>query len=316
MTFIAIGTKNPFECSTPIELLKKQVNRVTEHDKKVLLIDPDKDQLSKTIEKNSQSIIFLTTRRCYPIGEKPYDLLKIIQQHDVKLIGNTLEIIELVENKTRMLRFLGMDNGIFISDEKHLLQLKDSDFVEYPYIVKPNNTTGSYGLNESSIVNNYAELAAQCCSIFKLKGVNGVRVESYDMNSKEYAVGVIGNSNNGYQFSFAELRLDKVGHKIITYEEKLKSAKDRSILYNVVEEPVKDQLSALLIPVTYALDIRDYARFDVINSFGKYRLIDVNALTVLGKSFAFEWLLSGNLALEDLLQLICERSQQKSIFTE
>ncbi len=316
MNFIVIGTKNPFECSTTIEVLKKQMQRISKYKKKILLIDPYQDQLSNTIKKKGKVTIFLTTRRCYPIDEKPYDVLKIIKHHNVELIGNTLKIIKLVENKTKMLRFLGMDEGIFFTDETYLEQLKYSDLLKYPSIVKPNNTTGSYGVGENSIVYNYNELASQSRSILKLKGVNGVRIESYDMNSKEYAVGVIGNSNDGYQFSFAELKLDKIGHKIITCEEKLKLEKDRNIRYNIVEEPIKNQLRALLVPITYALNIRDYARFDVINSFGKYRLIDVNALTVLGRSFAFEWLLNGNVVLEDLLKLICEKSLQKSIFSE
>ncbi len=195
-------------------------------------------------------------------------------------------------------------SGIMLSDDKALshaaaslrgVPVPSQTFIDltlktrrmpqsYPAFIKPNLGMGSYGVGETSIVNDDEEVLQQLERLAPVLEVPEVIAQEF-LPGAEYTIGLIGNPETNFtvlpplEIDFT--RLDPELPKILTYDSK---ANPDSPYWQALRFQ-QAQLSSELIDemvghctrIFHRLGLRDYARFDFrCDNNGHPRLIDVN----------------------------------------
>lgn len=246
-----------------------------------------------------------------PSGDKPVIIHQILERLGMPYIGSTPEALELALSKIK-LKLCLLDHGIATPDfhiyrsGKFSNPSGDPDKLptHYPYILKPSREGNSRGITERSIVRDKQSLDAQL--EIMSPHYPEILVEHYlgdDPELREFTVAMIGNSKERLNLPAEIFLLSKHSSRIITTADK-NQHKTRAL---PVDDPgLRQKLSNLGDRVFKAVEVRDYARCDVLLFRGKLHVIEVNGQPMLPDMWFDACASSAGLNRRDYLLAILE----------
>jgi D-alanine-D-alanine ligase len=152
--------------------------------------------------------------------------------------------------------------------------------LRYPLFVKPKDRGGGLGVDEKSIVANFAELQQKVASISRLYDSDSM-IEEY-LPGREFSVALLRDVDTEL-FHVMPLELvaaaNDNGERVLSAE--LKTANIEQVL-KVTEEPLKKQLSELALSAFHALGAQDYGRVDIrLDANGAPQFLEANLIPCL-----------------------------------
>jgi D-alanine-D-alanine ligase-like ATP-grasp enzyme len=243
--------------------------------------------LEKVITEKKPLLIFspaFTTEE--QPGVDPVIIHQLLEKKGIPYVGSPPEALELALSKVKLKRCL-LDHGIATPDFHifrsgvfiNLAGEPDQLPRHYPYIVKPAREGNSRGISEQSIVRDEQSLLDQIDRMTPKYSV--ILVEHYlgdDTSIREFTVAMIGNGKDRLILPAEIFLLQKHKTRIITTADK-KFHQTRAI---PVDEPdLKRKLSNLSDKVFDTVEMRDYARCDILQTKGKLQVIEVNGQPML-----------------------------------
>jgi D-alanine-D-alanine ligase len=175
------------------------------------------------------------------------------------------------------------DYGIPTPDFAIIEQVEDCAAVNlhYPLFVKPNAEGTGKGINALSRVNNPIELSGICLDLLK-RYPSGLLVEEY-LPGREFTVGILGSSGEGYSIGIMEI-LYKQDETNNIYSYQTKSDYLKAVEYKIPGKEISDKCIGLALKTWRVLGCRDGGRVDIrIDRFGTPNFIEVNPLAGLDK---------------------------------
>ncbi len=162
-------------------------------------------------------------------------------------------------------------------------KLSQDDFtLRYPIIVKPSAEDASVGIENNSIVNNFADLKARITYVIE-KFVEPALVEEY-IEGRELNVAVLGNNPPVVlpisEIDFSGLPKDKP--KIVTYDAKWMEGTDeyegtKGICPTDLPLHVENEVKEIALRAYKLMGCRDYARVDIrLTKENKPFVLEVN----------------------------------------
>jgi D-alanine-D-alanine ligase len=220
------------------------------------------------------------------LGDKAVVIHQFLDQLGIPYIGSPAEALELALSKIK-LKLCLLDHGITTPDF-HIYRFGDlvdpsgdpeREPARYPYILKPSREGNSRGISERSIVRDKQTLDAQLEMLST--HFPEILVEHYlgdDPEMREFTVAMIGNGRERLNLPAEIFLLSEHLNRIITTADK-NQHKTRAL---PVEDPkLRRKLANLADQVFDAVEVRDYARCDILSSKGKLHVIEVNGQPML-----------------------------------
>ncbi len=194
------------------------------------------------------------------------------------------------------------------------LAFKQLEGIDWPVIVKPNTLSASLGITKESIVYSPEETAAVIKHDFlRFPALSEVLLEKYLSEGHEYTVSVTGNGE--YVICCPTALDSKLGkYEIFSFENKNAAPSERSVAYNIVEDPsVAEQLKRQAKELAELFALRDYCRFDfLMDRDQNLYLIDGNTIPALGRNYMYQYTSSGILAPNQIFALILAAYAKRS----
>lgn len=315
---LIISTKyNSISGCAPVEELQMQIDYLQKFNLNVqLLLDPTQYELEKFLLENDLSCVYTTTMFSYRketnyILPYNYNIIQILEYYKVDVIGSDMFSQLFVNDKY----LCGNKSGI--APQSWLITRNnrpvDSGLnLQFPVILKPNNMSGSCGINQNSIVHNMSEFHTHIdCLFARFPQINEIIVERYITEATEYTISVLGNGSNKV-FSITKLVYTDSKNHVYSENEKNLPIEKRGINYSLEEnQNICMQLKYHANRLFDFFHLHDFARFDILFDNRCY-LIDCNALPVQGNSFSWEWQKTYGLQKSQILALLlCEFHYRK-----
>ena len=315
---LIISTKyNSISGCAPVEELQMQIDYLQKFNLNIqLLLDPTQYELEKILLKNDFSSAYTTTMFSYHketnyILPYDYNIIQILEYYKVNVIGSDMFSQLFVNDKY----LCGHKSGIA---PQSWLITRNNPFVDsgmnipFPVILKPNNLSGSCGVDQNSIVHNMSEFYKHIDFLFaRFPQINEIIAEKFITKATEYTISVLGNGNNKV-FSITKLIYPDTENHVYSECEKNLPIEKRSLTYSLEEnQNICMQLKYHANRLFDFFHLHDFARFDILFDNRCY-LIDCNALPVQGNSFSWEWQKTYGLKKSQILALLlCEFHYRK-----
>jgi D-alanine-D-alanine ligase len=162
----------------------------------------------------------------------------------------------------------------------------DQDYVEsdidltYPLFAKPNNRGGGLGIDDNSIIANFAALQRKVTSLRSEFGCE-VLVEEF-LDGREFSVAILRKEkSSSYDIMPLELipPINQNGHRILSETVK---TEDAETYVSVTDASLRTQLCELAMRSFRALGAKDYGRIDIrLDAGGVPRFLEANLLPSL-----------------------------------
>jgi D-alanine-D-alanine ligase len=175
------------------------------------------------------------------------------------------------------------DYGIPTADFVIIETMEDLSLVNMPFplFVKPNAEGTGKGINSLSRVNNREELEFICNDLLS-RYPSGLLVEEF-LPGREFTVGILGTSSQGYSVGIMEIEYKSEDTKNI-YSYETKSDYLKAVAYTVPEQEISEKCIALALKTWQVLGCRDGGRVDIrVDKSGVPNFIEINPLAGLDK---------------------------------
>jgi D-alanine-D-alanine ligase len=191
----------------------------------------------------------------------------------------------------KLLKFHEVPYPNFITFDKHDIEFAGR--MRFPLFVKPLSADASLGIDDSSLVTEYAKLVERVGFIqtqLKLPAL----VEQY-VEGREFYVGILGN-DPGEVLPVMELDFAKLpsgypriyGHDAKSDEASVQYAAVNAIVATELVPEVRARITMVGREAAYALKVRDYARVDIrLTADGTPVVLEVNSNPYLERTSAF-----------------------------
>ena len=184
-----------------IEAINRQIEYLERYEIAVTLcIDPTEIELLCVTQSNYYDCAYIhIKRRTFSTNERWYDPVKLIEQRNIPLLGNSYITQMLIADKytTSKKSGIGLPNHV-INRSAFEQGVYDWEAIkEYPVIVKPNTLHASMGITEDSVVEKQDGLTSSVQRLFnEYFFLNEVLIEKFAKNGEEYTVSVLGNGDS------------------------------------------------------------------------------------------------------------------------
>jgi len=241
-----------------------------------------KTELFQILSENPVDLVFNSAYGISDARGKNHIIHDILEDLGLAYIGSdayTLSIaldkpklkVKWKKNRVNTPAWIYLENRDF---RKGTLETKLNTFSSFPCIVKPASSGNSRGIDITSVVENAEELRLKVGEI--LPEFGSVLVEDYlgtAEDFREITVGWIGNGPSGLILpAEVTVQLEKKYPVISTLDKEAHLTHVQQLEDNSQWEEVVD-FSRKAFSV---LNIRDYARLDIIRSRGRYYAIEIN----------------------------------------
>lgn len=207
-------------------------------------------------------------------------LSDVLDENDITYTGSTRSAHELEVNKhlaKECVKRLNLHTSPFFYVEVGAHISEDDMVMAYPLFVKPSNRGGGMGIDDFSLVRNYAELSAKVANIHNELGSPAL-IEQY-LPGREFSVAILKSKlDDSYSVMPIELiaPIDSRGVRVLS--EDVKAADAESVL-EVVDVQLMHKLAELGLAVFHALGARDYGRVDIrLDREGKPLFLEANLI--------------------------------------
>lgn len=168
------------------------------------LVDPTEIELINDLNTNKYNCCYIHVKRRYATGAEKYlsyDPVKILEYHNVNLVGNNYITQLMIADKfwTSNHSGIGLNNAVITREEysSNLISYEKLETtIGYPIIVKPNSLHASRGIYNDSIVYSRDKLDTAISRLFNIfENINEILIEHFAENCTEYTISVLGNGN-------------------------------------------------------------------------------------------------------------------------
>ncbi len=195
------------------------------------------------------------------LDEKKIWLSDVLDENDITYTGSARDAHELEVNKhlaKKRVEQSGLNTSPFAYIEVGSSVVEDDVVMKYPLFVKPSNRGGGMGIDDLSLVNNYAELSAKVATIHSELGSPAL-IEEY-LPGREFSVALLKSTlDDSYSVMPIELVAPSDTRGVSMLSENVKSSNAESVS-KVIDPYLKKEISDLALSVFHALEARDYGR--------------------------------------------------------
>lgn len=277
------------------------------------LVDPTEIELINDLNTNKYNCCYIHVKRRYATSAEKhlsYDPVKILEYHNVNLVGNNYITQLMIADKfwTSNHSGIGLNNAVITRVEysSNLISYEKLETtIGYPIIVKPNSLHASRGIYNDSIVYSRDKLDTAISRLFNIfENINEILIEHFAENCTEYTVSVLGNGN---ALACSVSRLDYIQDQKIhinSETEKLLPLSQRNFRFNTEDNlEIHKRLVYHAKTLFKHFHLRDYGRFDMVISNNSYFLLEANTCPIPGNSFSWEWQIKYGLKKKQVVAL-------------
>ena len=239
-------------------------------------------QLVKGLMDNSPDIVFCTTAYLPDAAGNPQNTHSTFEALGYPFIGSSSRVVELALSKDK-LKKRWMEAGVrtpgyFVISANENVSARAERLEsarDYPYIVKPCREGDGRGISESSVVSTPATLGERVAFVNSEYGDAIVEhFFGFEPDYREYSVTLIGTPQRGFVLPIGISYNDDRRTKVMTHEDNASQA--------IMAVPVEDvdqrrRLERFARDAFIKIEVRDYARCDIIEAGGELFVIDINA---------------------------------------
>lgn len=254
----------------------------------------------KSIIKRKPNFVILGCKYIV-INNKKFWLSNFFEKNNIPFLGTSYKNLVFDSNKElakEKLKAAGIEVAkSFVVNKKNIIEYKYRN-LKYPLFVKPLRAACSFGIDNTSLVNNYNELEKKVFDIDNNFG-GEVLVEEF-LPGREFTVAVIGND----ELKTFPIELGDVSkNKFLTREIKIANLENPRILEDKV---LIDKLDKLSKKIFRCLDVRDFCRIDFkLNENGEPIFLEINMFPGFNKGrsyFPLAFELNNNTSYDSCIQ--------------
>ena len=177
--------------------------------------------------------------------------------------------------------------------------------LEFPLFVKPDNSGGSKGIDDDSVVRNFRELNCKIEYIFDKFGTDAL-VEQY-LTGREFSVAILANGHGCLEVMPIEIVADKNSRGDRLLSQGIKKADTEQVML-VKEDSIRQQISKLAKDIFIALGARDFGRVDIrMDEAGRPYFLEANLIPGLsGGYFTRACKMNANLSYDEMIVRIAK----------
>lgn len=262
-----------YDAPETIEAIKNAIKILGEE---VVIIEAD-EHFTENLLKEKPDFVFNIAEGIRGESREAY-APAILEQLNIPFSGSKALTQMIALNKKFCTEIL-KSKGISTAESCLSTNLKDSEKLNFPLIVKPNFEGSSKGINKDSIVYNLKELNKQISEVHKNFKQSAI-IEEY-LPGREFTIALAGNPPKVLPIIETDFsHLPENLPKIDGYEAKwIYDSVDSCICPAKIDEDLKKKLEEISINAFHAINCVDFCRIDIrTDKFGEPKIIDINAL--------------------------------------
>lgn len=227
--------------------------------------------------KRKPDLVILAVKYISIMNEDKIWLSEFLSKHGINYSGSSREVLEFDSNKVLAKMHL-INKGIKTANYflATLGEYKaESDLpIKFPLFLKPLDAANGNGIDDSSFVTNFNDYESKIASLYDTFKMP-VLVEEY-LDGREFTVAAIKMRNEELIISAVEVIPPTSNHGLRILGAQTKK-EDSENLIEIVDNDVKNRVTALAMDAFNTLGIRDFGRIDIItNNHGECFFMEAN----------------------------------------
>jgi len=231
----------------------------------------------ENVVKRKPDLVMLAVKYIPIRGEDDIWLSDYFFKNGINFTGSSRDVLEFDSNKVRAKTHLA-NKGVktashFIATPGQFKNENDLP-VSFPLFIKPLDAANGNGIDDLSFATNFAEYESKVLSLYK-SFHQPVLVEEY-LDGREFTIAVIKTLDEKLVVSAVEVIPPTSSHGLRILGSQAKKD-DSEELIEIVDDEVKDSVTALAVGAFNILGVRDYGRIDIkTNNLGECFFMEAN----------------------------------------
>lgn len=246
-----------------------------------------KEDLQEVVKRAPNLVLLAVKYIISPEGEIIW-LSEFFEANNINFSGSSREALRFDSDKVLAKAFL-KDKSI--STARYFTTIpgqhqRDYDLpIGYPLFVKPSDAANANGIDDLSLVTNFAEFQSKVSSLYELYELP-ILVEEY-LNGQEFTVAMIKTKSGDLLVSSLEIIQAKSTNTLRAMGEKISLNQSQEL--KVIDDLIMmDKVKTLAIDVFIDLGVRDFARVDIkSNKNGECFFIEANLVPGMTKDSSY-----------------------------
>jgi D-alanine-D-alanine ligase len=278
------------------EVVDQVIQALTEGGHRVsqIAVNDDLRELLDKLDDKRPDLVFNVCERFAENDDYESHVAAVLTMLGQPFTGSNPAGLTLRQDKAitkKLLKFHDLTYPNFATFEKENLEFAGK--MHFPLFVKPLHGDASLGINDSSLVTEYAKLIERISFIQNQLKVPAL-VEEY-IEGREFYVAVLGNDPREVlplmelDFSKLPANFPKIyGHEAKSVVESPQYGAINAVVATDLSPEVRARITAAGREAAYALKVQDYARVDIrLSPVGIPMIVEVNANPYLERTSAF-----------------------------
>lgn len=198
-------------------------------------------------------------------------------RHGINFTGSSREVLKFDSNKVRAKTHLankGIKTANYFIVTPGQYEKENDLPVAFPLFIKPLDAANGNGIDDLSFVSNFAEYESKVLSLYNTFS-QPVLAEEY-LDGREFTVAVIKTHNKKLIVSAVEVIPPTSSHGLRILGAQAKKD-DSEKLIEIIDDEVKNRVTALAIDAFNGLGARDFGRIDIkTDNHGECFFMEVN----------------------------------------
>jgi len=265
--------------TTPNEALKesgfgslKACNSVLEAIEKMglsvrLNVCKTKDDLANVVKRKPELVIlavkYIPVSDKYKLREENIWLSDYFSQHRINFTGSSRDVLEFDSNKVLAKTHLtnkGINTAKYFIARPGQYKNESELPITFPLFLKPLDAANGNGIDDLSFVTNFTDYKSKVASLFDTFN-QPILVEEY-LDGREFTVAIIKTRNKKLVVSAIEVIPPTSTHGLRILGAQTKKD-DSENLIEIIDDEVKNRVTALAIDAFNTLGVRDFGRIDI-----------------------------------------------------
>ena len=221
-----------------------------------------KDDLEDVVKRKPELVILAV--KYVPVNnEDDIWLSDYFSQHDINFTGSSREVLEFDSNKVLAKTHLtnkGINTANYFIATPGQYKNESELPITFPLFLKPLDAANGNGIDDLSYVTNFTDYESKIASLYDTFS-QPILVEEY-LDGREFTVAVIKARNETLIVSAVEIIPPTSTHGLRILGAQAKKD-DSEKLIEIVDDEVKNRVTALAIDAFNTLGVRDFGRIDI-----------------------------------------------------
>jgi len=226
-----------------------------------------KDDLADVVKRKPELVIlavkYIPVSNKDNIWEENIWLSDYFSQHRINFTGSSRDVLEFDSNKVLAKTHLtnkGINTAKYFIASPGQYKVESELPITFPLFLKPLDAANGNGIDDLSYVTNFTDYKSKVASLFDTFN-QPVLVEEY-LDGREFTVAVIKTRDKKLHVSPVEVIPPTSTHGLRILGAQTKKD-DSEKLIEIVDDEVKNRVTALAIDAFNSLGVRDFGRIDI-----------------------------------------------------